>query len=245
MVVVNTDKSPTAVPGVRVCVFICMLTQETACQTLTSDSLSDDRQPFLHYTYRPNSLPKQVSRRRQLPLSHRPGYWCAARMTRRWRTLPEHIFQLLHFVSRVSRTCDFLRNQESFSVRQGSSIHLQLPWMVSVTVLTARHKTTSLIRCGNYMVCHKNVLYNKTLHQQHMFLLFQITIHSHKQLPPIPSKRSSILSQPHRPHIPVCSHCVQCLSARLLNVCPNGRWNEWLRVSCSLTAGNPKSVASV
>ena len=31
----------------------------------------------------------------------------------------------------------------------------------------------------------KRVLYNKTLHQQHMSSLFQFTIHSHKQLSPI------------------------------------------------------------
>ena len=129
-----------------------------------------------------------MSRRRQLPLSHRLGCWCAAWMTRRWRTLPEHIFQLLHFVSRVSCTGNFLRNQEGFSVCQGSSIHLQLPWRVTVTVLNARYKTSLLIHCGNYMVCHQNVLYNKTLHQQHMFPLFQITIHSRKQLPPIHSQ---------------------------------------------------------
>ena len=48
------------------------------------------------------------------------------------------------------------------------------------------YKTTLLIFCGNYMVCHKTCY--KTLHQQHMFSFFQITIPSHKQLPPILSQ---------------------------------------------------------
>ena len=47
-------------------------------------------------------------------------------------------------------------------------------------------KTTLLIFCGNYIFYH--ILCYRTLHQQHMFSLFQITIHSHKQLPPIHSQ---------------------------------------------------------
>ena len=50
------------------------------------------------------------------------------------------------------------------------------------------YKTTLSTHCGNYMVYHKNALCDKTLHQQHMFSFFQITIHSQKQLPPIHSQ---------------------------------------------------------
>ena len=52
-----------------------------------------------------------------------------------------------------------------------------------------------------------------------MFSLFQITIHSHKQLQlPFTPKHSSILFQPHRPPIPISSRCVLCLSVCLF--CP-------------------------
>ena len=71
-----------------------------------------------------------------------------------------------------------------------------------------------------------NVSYNKTWNQ-HILTLPNDTIHSHKQLSvPFTPKHSSILSQSRRPRVPVCSRYVLCLSACLLIVCPNGRWNE-------------------
>ena len=51
---------------------------------------------------------------------------------------------------------------------------------------------------------------------------------------PFTPKHSFILFQPRRPHVPVSNCCVLCLSACLLIVCPSGRCNEWLQVSCSL-----------
>ena len=62
---------------------------------------------------------------------------------------------------------------------------------------------------------------------------------------PFTPKHSSILSSPLRPRIPISSRCVLWLSACFLIVRLNGRWNEWLCVSCSLTAANPKPVTSV
>ena len=61
---------------------------------------------------------------------------------------------------------------------------------------------------------------------------------------PFTPKHFSTLPQPHHPHIPISILCM-CLSACLLIVCLNGCWNDWLWVLCSLTTGNPKSVASV
>ena len=60
------------------------------------------------------------------------------------------------------------------------------------------------------MVCHK--MYNKTLHQQHKFLLFQITIRSRKQMPPIHSQTFLHSTQPHHPGIHISSHCVLFIS---------------------------------
>ena len=63
--------------------------------------------------------------------------------------------------------------------------------------------------------------------QQHMFSFIGITFHSQKQLPLIHSQTRlhfiPALSSPH-PHL--YSHCVMCLSACLLVVCPNGYWND-------------------
>ena len=69
-------------------------------------------------------------------------------------------------------------------LRTGSPVSV-VTWAV---VVDTRHQTTLLTHCANYMVCLKTLLYNKTLHQQLMFSLFQITIRSHKQLPPIHSQ---------------------------------------------------------
>ena len=48
------------------------------------------------------------------------------------------------------------------------------------TIQDTRFETTSLIHCGNCMVCHET--HNKALHQRSVFSLFQITIHSHRLL---------------------------------------------------------------
>ena len=47
-----------------------------------------------------------------------------------------------------------------------------------------------------------DIVYNKILHQQHMFSLFQIAAHFHKKPPPIDSKPSSIWSQPQSVNVP-------------------------------------------
>ena len=88
------------------------------------------------------------------------------------------------------------------------------------------HKTTLLIHCGNCMVCHKtyNIIKQYTYNASSHSSKLQFT-RTNSYLPFIP-KHSSILSQPHRPHIPISSRCVLSLSACLLNACPNGRWNE-------------------
>ena len=87
------------------------------------------------------------------------------------------------------------------------------------TMQHMRYKTTLLTHCRNYMVCSQTYYIIKHCTNKTCFSLFQITIYSHKQLPP---KHSSVLSQPHHPCIPISSHCMLCLSARLLIVCPNG-----------------------
>ena len=119
--------------------------------------------------------------------------------------------------------------------------------MLTTGSIEERYKTTLLIHCGNCMVCHKMCCIIIIKHCTNNTFSHSSKLQSTgtSSCLPFTPKHSSILFQPRCPRIPISSRCVLCLSACLLIVCPNGRWNEWLLVSRSLTTGNPKSVASV
>ena len=92
-------------------------------------------------------------------------------------------------------------------------------------------KTVSLTHYGNYTVCHKTY-YTIKKHCTNNACSHSSKLQStgtNSRLPFTP-RHSSILFQPRRPRVHVSSRCVSCLSACLLTVCPNGRWNECLQV---------------
>ena len=95
------------------------------------------------------------------------------------------------------------------------------------------------------MVYHKHVY--KTLHQQPTYSPFQITVHSHNR-PPIHSQTflhfipTSSSQHPCLSRDSSCSCCVLCLFSCFLIVHPNGRWNEWRKVSFCFITRNAKRV---
>ena len=54
------------------------------------------------------------------------------------------------------------------------------------------------------------------MHQQPMFSLFQVTVHSYNRLPPIHPEYSSVSCPPHRPSTPISIRCVLCFSGKLV-----------------------------
>ena len=60
--------------------------------------------------------------------------------------------------------------------------------------------------------------------------------------PPFTPNQPSILPLSSRAGIHISSRYILCLCACLLIVCPNGRWNELLRLCCGLTTRNPQPL---
>ena len=112
-----------------------------------------------------------------------------------------------------------------------------------------RYKTTLFIHCGNEISTLKHII---RTHKHIRNCTNDWYSHPSKLqstrttgLTFTPNKHSSILHSLRRPRTPILCRCVLRLSACLLIVCPNGRWNERLGVSCCPTKRTPKAIAPV
>ena len=95
------------------------------------------------------------------------------------------------------------------------------------SVITLSQTTTILVHCRNYRVCHKTQHTMKHCTNNTCSHSPKLQSTRTNSCLPFAPKHFSILSQPHRPHIPISNRWVSCLSACCLCVVFND-WNSWI-----------------